>query len=48
MSSASDALRGELILVTPHGWITSPDQLAGRDPVAVTPEPASGLHLVRD
>ena len=42
------ALRGELIVVTPHGWITSPDQLAGRDPVAVTPEPASGLRLVRD
>lgn len=33
------ALRGELLIVTPHGWITVPDQLAGRCPVAVVPTP---------
>jgi hypothetical protein len=31
------ALRGDLIVVTPHGWITEPDELAGREPVAVLP-----------
>jgi hypothetical protein len=29
------ALRGELVVVTPHGWITSPDELAGLDPIAM-------------
>jgi hypothetical protein len=31
------ALRGDLIIVTPHGWITAGDGLAGREPVAVLP-----------
>lgn len=42
------ALRGELVIVTPHGWITSPDQLAGREPVAVVPDAGVGPALVRD
>jgi hypothetical protein len=31
------ALRGDLIIVTPHGWFIEPDELAGREPVAVLP-----------
>jgi len=42
------ALLGELVIVTPHGWITSPDQLAGSRPVAVVPDGRGGLGLVRD
>lgn len=41
-NSTFQALRGELVIVTPHGWITSPDQLAGREPVAVGPFPVVG------
>jgi hypothetical protein len=28
------ALIGEVLVVTPHGWISSPDRLAGREPAA--------------
>ena len=38
------ALIGELIIVTPHGWITSPDGRAGREPVAAV---AAIGHLPR-
>jgi hypothetical protein len=31
------ALRGELVIVTPHGWIAEPHGLAGLEPVAVLP-----------
>ena len=34
------ALKGELLIVTPHGWITSPDGVAGLDPVAEVAEVA--------
>jgi len=32
------ALRGELVIVTPHGWVSVPDQLAGRQPVVTDPD----------
>lgn len=35
------ALRGELVIVTPHGWLSVPDELAGREPVAVI-DPGAG------
>ena len=38
------ALWGDLIIVTPHGWLTEPDELAGRVPVAVLPPaPAAAI-----
>jgi hypothetical protein len=40
------ALRGELVIVTPHGWIVEPHGLAGREPVAVLP--AAGIASASD
>jgi len=39
------ALRGELLIVTPHGWISCPDELAGLEPVAVVPRSADGVAV---
>lgn len=33
------ALCGELVVVTPHGWISLPDELAGGEPVAIVGDP---------
>ncbi|MGH8941077.1 MAG: hypothetical protein ACRDV2_17275 [Actinomycetes bacterium] len=32
------ALRGDLIVVTPHGWITAYDGVAGLEPIALLPK----------
>jgi hypothetical protein len=42
-NNAFQALRGDLIIVTPHGWITEPDGLAGREPVAVLPSTGTAV-----
>jgi len=39
------ALRGELVIVTPHGWVCLPDQLAGLEPVAVVDRQAGQSAL---
>ena len=36
------ALRSDIIIVTPHGWITEPDELGGLAPVAVIAGRAGG------
>ena len=41
------ALCGDLIIVTPHGWITVFDELAGLEPVAVVPDPGDALAARR-
>jgi hypothetical protein len=38
-NNAFQALCGELVIVTPHGWISEPDGVAGREPVAVSVGP---------
>jgi hypothetical protein len=39
-------LCGELLIVTPHGWISWPDELAGLEPVAVVPDGCANIHAV--
>jgi hypothetical protein len=39
------ALRGDIIIVTPNGWITAPDDLAGLEPVAVTAAAAPAVQM---
>ena len=41
------ALCGDLIIVTPHGWITVFDEVAALEPVAVVPDPGDALAARR-
>ena len=46
-NNAFHALTGDLLVVTPHGWVSVPDRLAGLAPVAGVDEmtDCSGLQL---